>query len=387
EDPEYRNTPLRSPIPLPTAQTCPRLPTNSSHRRGQEAPGSRRNTRDYVSCRRRLEAGGALRGLKINVRPKSEKSDGFIPYLQLDLLSAEKSRLGDAPHELLTAARSKANPYEKTGISIFMNRSATKLAHLDALKRLSELKNDVQSDREFRFADLCGGPGGFSEYLLWRRHTSNQPVRGWGITLAGELDFNIERFHPDARANESLEIFHGGDGTGNICIEQNIREFAKVILEAADGSGVDLVTADGGFRVEGREEMQEELTKQLLLCQTLIMFMILRRNGDFVLKLFDAYTAFTTGLIWILFRCFGRISIIKPLPSRPANSERYLVCQGLQEERPKALIEYLFSVNKPFYEIKRDGTENEFDVMEIVDFDEISSDNEFMEYLNNSHTR
>ena len=66
---------------------------------------------------------------------------------------------------------------------------------------------------------------------------------------------------------------------------------------------------------------------------------------------------------------------------------RYLVCQGLQEERPKAIIEYLFSVNKKFHEIKSDGTENELDVMEIVDFDEISSDNEFMEYLNNSHTR
>ena len=32
---------------------------------------------------------------------------------------------------------------------------------------------------------------------------------------------------------------------GNICNERNIREFAKVILEATDGSGVDLVTADG----------------------------------------------------------------------------------------------------------------------------------------------
>ena len=61
---------------------------------------------------------------------------------------------------------------------------------------------------------------------MWRRHTSSQPVRGWGITLAGELDFNIERFHPDARVDESLEIFHGGDGTGkpNIGLEMEIGE-------------------------------------------------------------------------------------------------------------------------------------------------------------------
>jgi len=73
---------------------------------------------------------------------------------------------------------------------------------------------------------LCGGPGGFSEYLLWRRRTSNQPVRGWGITLAGELGFNIERFHPDTRVDESLEIFHGGDGTGkpNTVLEMELEK-------------------------------------------------------------------------------------------------------------------------------------------------------------------
>ena len=32
---------------------------------------------------------------------------------------------------------------------------------------------------------------------------------------------------------------------GDLCNERNIREFAKVILEATDSSGVDLVTADG----------------------------------------------------------------------------------------------------------------------------------------------
>ncbi|CAN0527512.1 unnamed protein product, partial [Ectocarpus sp. 8 AP-2014] len=33
------------------------------------------------------------------------------------------------------------------------------------------------------FADLCGGPGGFSEYLLRRRRKLGLPARGWGISL------------------------------------------------------------------------------------------------------------------------------------------------------------------------------------------------------------
>ena len=37
----------------------------------------------------------------------------------------------------------------------------------------------------FLFADLCGGPGGFSEYLLRRRRQLGLPARGWGISLRG----------------------------------------------------------------------------------------------------------------------------------------------------------------------------------------------------------
>ncbi|CAN0539598.1 unnamed protein product, partial [Scytosiphon promiscuus] len=37
----------------------------------------------------------------------------------------------------------------------------------------------------FLFADLCGGPGGFSEYLLLRRRQLGLPARGWGISLRG----------------------------------------------------------------------------------------------------------------------------------------------------------------------------------------------------------
>ncbi len=47
-------------------------------------------------------------------------------------------------------------------------------------------------------------------------------------------------------------------------------------------------------------------------------------DGDFVLKLFDVFTPFTGGIVWILYRHFEKICIIKPLSSRPANSERYL---------------------------------------------------------------
>lgn len=40
-----------------------------------------------------------------------------------------------------------------------MNRAATKLAALDATFGLTAV---TEKDKEFTFADICGGPGGFS---------------------------------------------------------------------------------------------------------------------------------------------------------------------------------------------------------------------------------
>ena len=42
------------------------------------------------------------------------------------------------------------------------------------------------------FGDVAAGPGGFSEYVLWRRGGS---AKGFGFTLRGSHDFTVHRFH------------------------------------------------------------------------------------------------------------------------------------------------------------------------------------------------
>lgn len=41
------------------------------------------------------------------------------------------------------------------------------------------------------FADVCAGPGGFSEYILWRK---GWDAKGFGFTLKGSNDFKLEDF-------------------------------------------------------------------------------------------------------------------------------------------------------------------------------------------------
>ncbi len=54
------------------------------------------------------------------------------------------------------------------------------------------------------FGDVCAGPGGFSEYVLWRRRWH---AKGFGMTLKGANDFKLEDFY--AAPSELFEAYYG----------------------------------------------------------------------------------------------------------------------------------------------------------------------------------
>lgn len=49
--------------------------------------------------------------------------------------------------------------------------------------------NSSRHHSPFYFADVCAGPGGFSEYMLWRKAFYN--AKGFGFTLAGKIIYVV----------------------------------------------------------------------------------------------------------------------------------------------------------------------------------------------------
>lgn len=140
-----------------------------------------------------------------------------------------------------------------------------------------------------------------------------------------------------------MNLIYGPDGTGNLYT--NWKTFVQSV-RSIEISGVDLVTADGGFDVEQVEtgdptkagaeaaanfKRQEFLSSRLLLCQILIAISTLTEGGTFMVKLFDTVTSLSAQLLFILALSFNEITIFKPISSRPANAERYMVCKGLRK--------------------------------------------------------
>ena len=62
----------------------------------------------------------------------------------------------------------------------------------------------VEANELLYFADVCAGPGGFSEYILWRKKGES---KGFGMTLKGSNDFKLEDFY--AGPPEMFEPHYG----------------------------------------------------------------------------------------------------------------------------------------------------------------------------------
>lgn len=288
--------------------------------------------------------------------------------------------------EEMRRARTKSNPFETIRGGIFLNRAAMKMANIDAafdFMFTSPVDENgdpmVGPDDLLYFADICAGPGGFSEYVLWRK---GWQAKGFGFTLKGPNDFKLEDFF--AGSPDTFEPYYGVKGDGDIFLPENVRSFSKFVKESTDNQGVHFVMADGGFSVEGQENIQEILSKQLYLCQFYMALSVLRTGGHFVCKLFDIFTVYSVGLIYLMYRAFRHVCIFKPNTSRPANSERYIICKWRRPDA-KDIEDYMYELSCRFKEIS--SVTSQLDIVEVVPLEVINDDAVFAKYIRESNDR
>lgn len=93
---------------------------------------------------------------------------------------------------------------------------------------------------------------------------------------------------------------------------------------------INLYTADGGFDVGGRENLQEELSLPLIRGEIETGLLSLSEGGCFVLKIFTFFTPQMRSLLVLLMRLFHQFDIFKPQTSGRLNSESYVIGLGFK---------------------------------------------------------
>lgn len=173
-----------------------------------------------------------------------------------------------------------------------------------------------------RCAFLAEGPGGFIEaFTNFRSSYENDEL--FGITLLSP-DKNIPswKLPTDITNVKRIKLLKGLDGSGSLYNVDNIESFINVIGQGS----CDLVTADGGFDFSNDFNNQEEMSTLLVISEMYTALQLQKQNGNMVLKIYDIHSYLTVQLLYILKMFYNTITFCKPLSSRPANSEKYIIC-------------------------------------------------------------
>lgn len=214
-----------------------------------------------------------------------------------------------------------------------------------------ELLSD-RTNEKIMVVGVAEGPGGFLEAILNYRKkyfgiiddiygitlkSSNKDVPGWKKAS----DF--------LNSNTNITISYGKDETGNIYNLENIKHFSQFIRNKAF-----LVTADGGFDFSIDFNKQEQLSYRIIFCEIVTALSVQEIGGTFICKFFDLYTQLTLKFIYLLKCLYKTVYITKPLTSRPANSEKYIVAKYFKGIDSKYL-DQLYNVVKSWGIIENNG--------------------------------
>lgn len=171
---------------------------------------------------------------------------------------------------------------------------------------------------------IAEAPGGFVQAMIDYR-CKNSSDKYYGMSLMSKYnDSKVPTWRVPSTTN--FEICTGVDGSGSLYNVKNQNYFANI----TGYNTCDIVTADGGFDYTKDYNKQESISLRLIICEIQTCFKLIKDGGTFVLKIFDFNLNKTRYLLNILFTAFDNMFIVKPSTSRPANSEKYVICTGFR---------------------------------------------------------
>jgi len=217
----------------------------------------------------------------------------------------------------------------------------------------------------FVSAHLAEGPGSFIQATIFFRDMFTKKGvskndKYYAITLHPEdtkghvpelerkfIDYYAEekprRFFQHETVNKSQS--GGGRDNGDLMNPETLKNFYGG-GESTVKEKVDLITADGGFEWVN-ENIQEQEYFKLLFSQIIFAINMQKKGGSFVCKFFETFTTTSFKFTSILTALYDKVFFVKPLTSRPSNSEKYAICIGFKySESDTEIKSILKTLNK-----------------------------------------
>lgn len=292
--------------------------------------------------------------IEINKNSKSILKDKIILNKSLFLENNKlKSNIDEIPYNIWKIIRSICSEYEIVGNNkIHQNYKIKKInsisrAYFKLLEILNVFENflEIKNKKSISIDCLCEAPGGFIKCLYDYRNNKDDRYKTISIknTKNNIIKWNINNI-------ENLEIIYGDEKQqhdGNIFNPQIINYYIKSHKNKSD-----LVTADGGLLLtDYKENFKSNFHINLFICELYIALKILKRDGVFILKVYELSTEIMVDFLIILNHLFEKVKIFKPKTSREMNNEKYIICKNLLNNNNN-IINYLWKIIKDLWNNK-----------------------------------
>ncbi len=218
--------------------------------------------------------------------------------------------------------------------------------------KLWEILNDFKiidkSNTSINIANIAESPGGFIEAIidyLNVKKINSKNIFFYGISIIDDNNFSVPRWRIKKKylQNYNINLNCKQTNIGDIYNYDDVLKYIALV----EPNTCELITCDGGFDINGDYEHQENLLNKLLLCETYLMIKLQKNLGKSIIKCFDLFSENSMKIIYILSLFYETVTFVKPLSSRPANSEKYLLCENFNTDK---LIEndYIIEILKNF---------------------------------------
>lgn len=196
-----------------------------------------------------------------------------------------------------------------------------------------------EEGKPFSFFDACSLPGAWvaatHQYIR-----SNRPDIGaikWDAESWRGNDEALTDTYGIVKANPDRFDF-GEAQDGDIQREENLLHWEKKF------AGRDLSISDCGISVTEDYNMQESMNAKLNYAQTLLGLLLVKKGGSVIFKTYTSFEPSSRSLLYILSSVFDEFYLVKPLTSRPGNSEVYMVglgFRGVSSDYKNKMMEFM----------------------------------------------
>ena len=236
----------------------------------------------------------------------------------------------------------------------FMNTDSIILADTDAFFNFTDhVKGFIikQDTRDFNFAVLNDGPGGFSEYLQYRLPNSY----GYGMTPSVDTDCNCNCFqegwsnwNTDVLDMTHFNITSGASGTGDL--NKDYLSFISHVKKV-NAVGVDLL-------VIGEDDVQKLSNPYDYIPKLLVSLNVLKVGSTMICKISNLDNSMFRQLLYLTADCYNKISLFKPLATDLREDIYFLVAEGLNKNNIDTIIylEKLFHKLSEYKEFCQNST-------------------------------